>query len=75
MLGSGPCVILILCGFVAFTTGRFMLSLLLLFVPVLFQSYLPLGAPRLGKRQLVFVLLGYCLFILHALNYVLFPSS
>ena len=55
-----PNVILIVCGFVVFTTGRFVWSLALHFVLVLlfffFQSCLALWSPRLGKRELIYVL-------------------
>ena len=60
--------------------GRFMFSLALLFVFVVFfvclcvfvLVFLALWSPRLGKREVVYVLLCTCLFILHALIFVLF---
>ena len=58
---------LFLCGFVGFATfatGRFMLSLAFLFVLVFCQSCLALWSPRLRKRELVYVFLVFCLFIL-----------
>ena len=52
------------CGFVAFTTGRFLLSHALLFVLVLFRSCSALLSPRLWKRELVYV------FLVHMFVYV-----
>ena len=67
---DGPGVVLILCGFVVYTSGRFMFSLALLFVLVFFfQSFQHVCSPRLGKRQLVYVRLVH--FFLRTLIFVL----
>ena len=66
-MGGGPGVILILCGFVVFTTGCFILSLALLFVLV--QSCLALWSPRLGKRELVYVLLVHLFVYFERVNF------
>ena len=58
--------------FVVFTTGRFMLSLALLCVIVLFQSCLALWSPRLGERELAYVLLVYLFAYFARVHFVLF---
>ena len=50
------CYSYFLCGIVVFSTGRFMLSLALIFVLVFF-SVLFKWSPRLGKRVKVYMLL------------------
>ena len=65
--GGGPGVVLVLCGFVAFAAGRFMLGIILMFVLVLFRSYLALWSPRLAG--MVCVLLLHLFVCLECVNF------
>ena len=55
--GRGPRAVLILCCFAVYSTGRFMFSLALFFVLVLFSVILALWSHYLGKRELRWTLI------------------
>ena len=55
--GCGPRAVLILCCFAVYSTGRFMFSLALFFVLVLFSVILALWSHYLGKRELRWTLI------------------
>ena len=55
--GGGPRAVLILCCFAVYSTRRFMFSLALFFVLVLFSVILTLWSHYLGKRELCWPLI------------------